>query len=516
MTKVNKLLAVFIVIFGLLFLGCEEDPIGPDYGALQGFVYNSVTNILIGNAVFYSSGDSLGFSNVAGEYLLNLEIGEYDITCNAGGYESITNNFLIEKDQTNNFDFYLTPLNTVIMGLITNANTGEAIVGAVINDGTSDVTTSGANGTYSFGIDEGTYTLTCTAEGYNMQEIVDVEVEWGDTVYVDFQLQPITVILIVNDIVGNNTWTNNNIYLIDGEILISAVLTINPGTKIKFKDGANWVVQGAAGGLIIAEGTALLPIIFTSYMDDSFGGDTNEDGNTTSPLSGDWMNINIIGANNSSTFEYCEYYYGGSDDEGTIILDNNTQVSVMHCIIAHNNGAHGALDAGKAGSGTIIQNNIFYDNIIPLKINTNFDINNSNSFHDPDNSSVINEFNAIFIGYDGTNNYISGTIDWEETEVPFAFPYLGIFITPGNTLELASGVVLKFDGGSILYQGDNLTNWDANEVYFTSYKDDDHGGDTNGDGPSIGVEGDWEGIYDEGVQPGDWEEWENILYDDIH
>jgi len=353
----------------------------------------------------------------------------------------------------------------------------------------------------------------CTAEGYTEHVVENVEVESEETSEVNFILEEIQPEFVNGDISIDVNWTENYIYIIQGDVTVFSVITINPGTIIKFEANANLFVDN---GKILASGTELKPIIFTSYMDDSFGGDTNEDGNTTSPLSGDWMNINIIGANNSSTFEYCEYYYGGSDDEGTIILDNNTQVSVMHCIIAHNNGAHGALDAGKAGSGTIIQNNIFYDNIIPLKINTNFDINNSNSFHDPDNSSVINEFNAIFIGYDGTNNYISGTIDWEETEVPFAFPYLGIFITPGNTLELASGVVLKFDGGSILYQGDNLTNWDANEVYFTSYKDDDHGGDTNGDGPSIGVEGDWEGIYDEGVQPGDWEEWENILYDDIH
>jgi len=140
----------------------------------------------------------------------------------------------------------------------------------------------------------------------------------------------------------------------------------------------------------------------------------------------------------------------------------------------------------------------------------------SNSFHEPGNESVNNEFNAIFIGYDGSNNYISENIEWQETEVPFAFPYLGIVITPGNELTLASGVVLKFDGGSILYQGNNLINWDANGVWFTSYKDDEYGGDTNGDGSSVGTEGDWEGIYNEGEQPGVWEVWDNILYDDIH
>ena len=84
-----------------------------------------------------------------------------------------------------------------------------------------------------------------------------------------------------------------------------------------------------------------------------------------------------------------------------------------------------------------------------IKINTNFSIDNSNIFHDPDNLSVINEYNGIFVGYDGSNNYISGNISWEETKVPFAFPYLGVYIVPGDTLELADNVVLKFNGGSI-------------------------------------------------------------------
>ena len=67
--------------------------------------------------------------------------------------------------------------------------------------------------------------------------------------------------------------------------------------------------------------------------------------------------------------------------------------------------------------------------------------------------------------------------------------------------------------------GDNLVNWDANGVYFTSYKDDEHpvDSDTNGDDDvTVPADGDWQGVYNWGANPNYWEAWENILYDDIH
>lgn len=419
MTKINKFLTILILVFGLLFIGCEEDPIGPD------------------------------------------EPG-------------------------------------TVEGIVTNVNTGEAISGAVINDGSADVAISGAGGTYSFETDEGTYTFTCTAEGFNMQEIVDVEVDAGETTTVNFQLATINVVDITANIVGNTTWTNNNIYLIDGEILIQAVLTIEPGTRIKFKDAASWVVQGASGGLIIAEGSTLLPIIFTSWHDDAHGGDTNENGDATEPVRGNWDDINIRGDNNSSIFDYCEFYYGGGYyDNYVLFLDPNTAVSITNCTIAHNQGEEGALNAYSAGSGTIIQNNIFYDNIWPLNINANFNLDDSNIFHDPDSRSDINDHNGILVEGD-----FDGQITWSETEVPFVLKQGEYSIPAGNSLTCEAGVILKLDegvnlwiNGTIIVEGTLL-----DPVTFTSYKDDSVGGDTNNDDTITSPNpGDWDYIMIQGI-----------------
>ena len=269
----------------------------------------------------------------------------------------------------------------------------------------------------------------------------------------------------------------------------------------------------------MAEGTEESPVIFTSYMDDAHGGDTNGDGSATSPAPGDWDEIDISGTNNASVFDYCEFYYGGGDyDDYTMVLFDDTKVTVSNCTFAQNKGEeNGTLDAGKAGSGTTITGNAFYSNEKPLRINKNFSLDDSNSFHDPDDGNTGNTYNGIFIGYQGSNNYIDGQITWEETEVPFVFNYRGFHIEPGHSLTLSNDVIVKFNGGYVWYEGDNLLNHDGQGVWFTSYKDDAHGGDSNGNGSLTSpAEGDWEGIENVGASPTYWEAWENILYDEIH
>ncbi len=71
-------------------------------------------------------------------------------------------------------------------------------------------------------------------------------------------------VVINSDITTNTTWTNNNIYLLQGGCLYvtnNATLTIEPGTLIKGDQAALIISRGAK---IIADGTPEMPIVFTS------------------------------------------------------------------------------------------------------------------------------------------------------------------------------------------------------------------------------------------------------------
>ncbi|MBI4809853.1 MAG: right-handed parallel beta-helix repeat-containing protein [Ignavibacteriales bacterium] len=109
----------------------------------------------------------------------------------------------------------------------------------------------------------------------------------------------------------------NIAYIIQGlTISANSVLRIDPGVVMKsVADSWNgiWV-----NGALVAEGTATQKIVFTSIRDDSKGGDTNNDGNASSPTRWDWKGIafNTSGLDTSNSLKNCEIRYGGSGSGG--------------------------------------------------------------------------------------------------------------------------------------------------------------------------------------------------------
>jgi hypothetical protein len=105
------------------------------------------------------------------------------------------------------------------------------------------------------------------------------------------------------------TWTMiQSPYIVHGNgvVKIISTLTVEPGVVVKFMGGGRLVINGN----LVAQGTAGLPIVFTSYLDDSFGGDSNNDNGIYTPAPGNWSGFYFNGST-GSVLTHTILRYGG-------------------------------------------------------------------------------------------------------------------------------------------------------------------------------------------------------------
>ena len=124
---------------------------------------------------------------------------------------------------------------------------------------------------------------------------------------------------ILDNVVSSNaTLAQRNVagitniaYVVDNlTVNAGAVFTIMPGVVIKF---TSYYYGIDVNGALVANGTPAQKIVFTSLADDSNGGDTNNDGNGSSPSKGNWRSIDF-GPSSSDTLnslKNCDFRYGG-------------------------------------------------------------------------------------------------------------------------------------------------------------------------------------------------------------
>jgi PKD repeat protein len=321
----------------------------------------------------------------------------------------------------------------------------------------------------------GSYTVKLTATGKGGSDVTTRVVIVGTS-----SCQNPSVVQVNNSISQPTTWESCKVYVVNGNLGVSSTLTIQPGAIVKFKTSASGLTL-TSGGVIQALGTATEPVVFTSYLDDSRGGDTNGDGTVSAPAKKSWNSISL-NSQGGSRFEYCHFLYGGNNTHATTLSLGTVMSSVRNCTFARNAGAGtyeaGALEAQNAAAGTVIQSNVFYLNELPLSISNYFDLDNSNTFHNPAVAAEVNDYNGIWV-LDGSSG--SPSLSWSETEVPYVLGTVA-FDAP---LALAAGVMVKFDHlGRIQLNGNGrlLARGTATQpVVFTSYLDDATSGDTNHD-----------------------------------
>ena len=286
------------------------------------------------------------------------------------------------------------------------------------------------------------------------------------------------------------TWTEaNSPYVLNSTVSVKgdAKLTIEPGVIVKF-NGYHRIRIGtsSSGGYqanLWAVGTHAKKIVFTSYHDDTEGGDTNGNGDNTGPDKGNWLAIHFdyVDNNNLNKMEYCAIKYanyGIQFDQGEIpvsrcnISHNNrgiyavgtsTVPSISNCNITNN--TYGIYLDYTSGS-TSLQSNLIRDNSYGLACNIVPTVSGNTII----NNSVWSAQEGRDIPYDVClRGDVSSTNTWYSSLSPYVvIDHIKVHDPYMVTIE--AGTTLKFDGYYYIRVDGKLTAEGTanNRITFTS------------------------------------------------
>ena len=223
---------------------------------------------------------------------------------------------------------------------------------------------------------------------------------------------------VYTEIEGNISGTlafNDAPFLVVKDISVSAqdTLKIDAGVTLFFEEDTKL----NSAGVIIAEGTKLKPIIFTSFR--------------TSFLSR-WLGISIANQPDTSIFKFCIVQKVFQENNvpltnGAIEIDNSNVV-VENCVFKLNSCIYGG-GLFISNSGAVIKNNIFRDNDAEVYGGAMFLLNST--------SIIIN--NTIYDNY--CFNFGGAIVFWDplNTELQNNIIYDYNSPTPDGPIAIASG-----------------------------------------------------------------------------
>jgi len=316
-------------------------------------------------------------------------------------------------------------------------------------------------------------------------------------------------------------------YVMTGGFTVSegASLTVEAGVIVKTNSW--WHRLTVTAATLSVNGTEQMPVYFTSYWDDSIGGDTNGDGNITSGAPDQWGGVRLLPAMppaltpSSGQFTHTHFRNGGgwtvsmldiegssasltdcsftySAEEGSRVTATEAQaadVRFTRCEFSENGtlGFH-ILHTHEAGTSKPVFNNcVFRGNAVYAgRINGNvFPVTNRS------NQIIITQgvVNGVAIGHGITQ---SGRLQAFGSNFPYILT-ANLNIPHTVSLTIGAGTVVKANSwwhrfnvaGNLIVEGAN-----GDPVTFTSLWDDGIAGDSNGDLDTTQPAPDqWGGLY---------------------
>jgi parallel beta-helix repeat protein len=262
-----------------------------------------------------------------------------------------------------------------------------------------------------------------------------------------------------------------------------STLTIQPAVVVKVLSSHRAI--DVNGGLrILGKSDSL--VVYTSIKDDSYGGDSNVDGSTTSPASGNWDQIrfNSTTLDATSLIENCLLRFGSAGNRGVIELQSASP-TIQDCTFEINRYGLWIQNA----SDPVVQNNFFrLTDVAPISKSVLAQPTFSGNIYDNNAYDVLG-----LIGEDIAQDLTLTT--WNVagyTNITRALVSATMDVNFGATLTIDPGVVVKMgpvSGGPFQNHWQVSGAVDANgtelqPIVFTSIRDDSHGNpaDSNNDG----------------------------------
>ncbi len=326
---------------------CEWDPIQADYDVAP-IQYIAKPTISAGGNLTFCQGGNVVLSAPAGfSYAWSNGATSKDITVSTGGSYSVTVTnargctaaadpvtVVVNPAPVANFNFTVNGATVVF----TNSSSGADTYAWDLGDGET-TTAPSLSHTYAAA---GSYTVCLTATSAAGCQDTECKTING--------VQNPTVVIVNADITTNTTWTNDNIYVLQGGCIYvrdNSVLTVEPGTVVR-GEAAALIVQ--RGSKLIADGTPTQPIVFTS----------NRPAGERNP--GDWGGILLMGyapinvpGGETVVEGGCDLaVYGGNDPNDNSGILRYVRIEFAGIPFQPNNELN-SLTLGGVGTGTIIE-----------------------------------------------------------------------------------------------------------------------------------------------------------------
>jgi hypothetical protein len=286
-------------------------------------------------------------------------------------------------------------------------------------------------------------------------------------------------VLIAGGVLASNAtwkpWAANAPYWVSKDITVEVNTTLNleSGTVVKLQNSALYI-----NGVLVANGQDL-PISFTSWQDDTLGGDSDGALSTAAPA--DWKGIYLSPWSGASVLRNCQFRYAGSKlgyfnhaDRYTAIYVNGSSPSITACSISQCAG-HGVETYISAAELRDIQFADLATNAYAVLLD--------NMIAFPQMSGNSGTGGGLHgVGVPG--GFVGGTNQWTKPGTNFPYFLNGELNLVANAqLSLDPGVWVQSENQRIVVEGTLLAlGTAADPIRFTSRK-------------AAPAPADWKGIY---------------------